>query len=96
MENLRHLITQSVRRSGAAPSVEAAKIVDEATAILGVLFGADLASHMKPLYVKNRTLTVSCTSSTVAQELKLRETEILDQLSQKLAGRLVDRIRYFS
>ncbi|OGL88391.1 hypothetical protein A3H75_01780 [Candidatus Uhrbacteria bacterium RIFCSPLOWO2_02_FULL_51_9] len=96
MEKLHHLITQSVRRSGVQPSVEAAKIVDEATAILGSLFGVDLASHMKPLYVKNRTLTVSCTSSTVAQELKLRETEILEKLNLKLAGRLVDRIRYFS
>ncbi len=96
MEKLHHLITQSVRRSGVEPSVEAAKIVGEATTTLASLFGADLASHMKPLYIKNRTLTVSCTSSTVAQELKLRETEILDKLNLKLAGRLVDRIRYFS
>ena len=96
MEKIRHLITQSVRRSGAEPSVEAARIVAEATAILASLFGADIASHMKPLYVKNRTLTVSCTSSTVAQELKLRESEILDKLNHTLALQLVDRIRYFS
>lgn len=93
---MRQLVSQAVRRAGVAPSIDAARVVTAAEEVLRTIFEPAVAIHMKPLYLKNRTLTVSCDSSTVAQELKLREPDILAALMKKLGSALVDRLRYFS
>lgn len=96
METMKHLLTQSVQRAGVAASVDATRVVSAAERVLGAIFTPAVAAHMKPLYLKNRTLTVSCSSTTVAQELKLRESDILAKLTETLGVSLVDRLRYFS
>lgn len=96
MDTIKQLLPRSVQRAGIATSIDAARIVTTATRVLEKIFEPAIAVRMKPLYLKNRTLTVSCDSTTVAQELKLQETEILAQLTEKLGAQLVDRIRYFS
>lgn len=96
METMKHLLTQSVQRAGVAASVDAARVVTAAEQVLRAIFTPEVAARMKPLYLKNRTLTVSCDSSIVAQELKLREPDILAALAKKLGSASVDRLRYFS
>lgn len=96
METMKHLLTQSVQRAGVAASIDATRVVAAAEQVLCAIFTPSIAAHMKPLYLKNRTLTVSCSSTTVAQELKLRESDILAKLTDALGASLVDRLRYFS
>lgn len=96
MQSMKHLLTQSVQRAGVATSVDAARVVAAAEEVLHAVFPPTIAARMKPLYLKNRTLTVSCDSSIVAQELKLREPDILAALAKKLGSASVDRLRYFS
>lgn len=96
METMKHLLTQSVQRAGVAASIDATRVVAAAEQVLCTIFTPEIAAHMKPLYLKNRTLTVSCSSTTVAQELKLRESDILTKLTEALGASLVDRLRYFS
>lgn len=96
MEGIRQLVSRAVRRAGVEPSIDAARVVVAAEEVLATIFEPAIAVRMKPLYLKNRTLTVSCDSSTVAQELKLREPDILAALTKKLGNTLVDRLRYFS
>jgi len=96
MHPIKNIVNQSVKKAGADKSIEAAGVVEAVEKIIEKLFGTEMAKYIKPLYLKNRTLTVSCTNSTVAQELKLQEPEILGQLTDKLGGKLVDRIRYFA
>lgn len=96
MDTIKQLLPRSVQHAGIAASIDAARVVTMATRVLEEIFDPAIAARMKPLYLKNRTLTVNCDSTTVAQELKLRETEILAQLTEKLGAQLVDRIRYFS
>ena len=60
------------------------------------LFGKELAIHAKPLYLKNRTITVTCTSSALAQEIRLNQTKIVKKINKLLKSDEVDRIRYLS
>ena len=76
--------------------VEAGQIVEIAEEIFKDLFGAEEALHVKPLFLKNRTLTVTCSSSTVAQEIRLNQGEIVDRINEKMGKKEVDRIRYLS
>lgn len=76
--------------------IEAVEITDAATSVFDELFPPDLARHAKPQYLKNRTLTVSCTSSALAQEIRLNQAKIVDSINSKLGDNLVDRIRYLA
>ncbi len=76
--------------------VEAAAVLDAATATLSELLGAELAPHAKPLFLKNRTITITCASSAVAQEIRLRQGEIVDKINEKMGGKEIDRIRYLA
>lgn len=73
----------------------------EATAVLSIfmekakeLWGDDIDTMMKPLYLKNNTLTIAVTDATLAQELKNNEAEILEFISQKNAQIPIERLRY--
>ena len=76
--------------------MEAAMVVEIAQAVFNDLFGTEKGSHAKPLYLKNRTLTVTCASSAVAQEIRLRQAEIVEKINLKMGANEVDRIRYLA
>lgn len=79
-----------LRQVGAAETVEAAE-----RALIECL-GKEVASLIKPLYVKNRTLTLSCTSAAAAQEVRLAQTRLLEKTNEIMGRKEVDRIRYLA
>lgn len=76
--------------------LEATEVVEAAQEIFVELFGVELGNQAKPLFLKNRTLTVSCSSSSIAQEIRLNQTSIVEKINQKLGKNEVDRIRYLA
>ena len=76
--------------------VEAAQFVEIAEDIIKNMFDKDIAHHAKPLFLKNRTLTISCSSSVMAQEIRLNQAEIVKKINEKLGKKEVDRIRYLA
>jgi predicted nucleic acid-binding Zn ribbon protein len=74
--------------------VESAQAIEYATAVFEELFEKELAAEAKPLFLKNRTLTVTCGSSALAQEIRLNQAQIVKKINQKLGKKEVDRIRY--
>lgn len=76
--------------------VEVAAILETATKVIAGLFGDDLAKHAKPLFLKNRTITISCTSSAMAQEIRLNQAEIVKKINEQTGTDVVDRIRYLA
>ncbi len=76
--------------------LEATEVVEIAEAVFNEMFDSEMAKHAKPLFLKNRTLTVSCSSSTMAQEIRLNQASIVDSINKKLGKKEVDRIRYLA
>lgn len=76
--------------------VQASMAVEYATEVLLALFGPEQGALVKPLFLKNRTLTVTCTTSAMAQEIRLRQHEIVAKINEKLGEKQVDRIRYLA
>ncbi|MFA6426825.1 MAG: DUF721 domain-containing protein [Candidatus Magasanikbacteria bacterium] len=76
--------------------LEASHVVEVAQEVFTEFFGSDLSKEAKPLFVKNRTLTVSCGSSTVAQEIRTNQLQIVQKINDKLGKNEVDRIRYLA
>lgn len=76
--------------------LESTEVVDIAQAIFDELFGTDPKMQVKPLFLKNRTLTVTCPSSAIAQEIRLNQAKIVKKLNEKIGKKEVDRIRYLT
>lgn len=90
-------LQKKVIKSGPlARQVEASMVVLYAEEVLQEIFGAENAIHAKPLFLKNRTLTVTCSSSSMAQEIRLKQQLIVDKINDKLGKKEVDRIRYLA
>ena len=89
-------LQDNIKDSPLKKQVDASQAVDAAQSVIDELFDAELAIHAKPLFLKNRTLTVTCSSSTMAQEIRLRQSEIVNKINDKLGKNEVDRIRYLA
>jgi hypothetical protein len=50
--------------------------------------------EFNPLFLKNRTLTISCSGPATAQLIRDKQTLIIDKINVKLGKKEVDRIRY--
>ena len=81
------LTQQDPKKEGDAHLLECAKKSLEA--VLG-----ETSKKIDPLFLKNRTLTVTCGSSALAQEIRLNQAQIVKKINQKLGKKEVDRIRY--
>jgi len=62
--------------------------------ILQGILGEEKISFARPLFIKNRTLTVSCANSEVAQEIGQNQQEIVEKINLKLGKKELDRVRY--
>lgn len=94
--HLSDLLGKSVRRKGLSSQVEAAMILELFRQKAKELFDVSLLPSMRPLYVKDRVLTIAVLSPVLAQEIKLREPEILDYINEKAGRGAIEQLRFLS
>ncbi len=93
MKSIGEDVKKTVAKAGVLKQIEVANVVDVAEkAILKVM--KEHGARVRPQYLKNRTLTVSCDSSAVAHQLKIAEPAILEIINNEVEGEKVERIRY--
>lgn len=74
--------------------LETGNILTIASEVVLEMFGKEFVPEVKPLFVKNRTLTLTCSSSVISQEIHLNQAKIVDAINTKLGQNALDRIRY--
>jgi len=62
--------------------------------VLAEVLGLENMSFVKPLFLKNRTLTVACTKVDFAPNIREKQAIIVEKINQKMGKNEVDRIRY--
>ena len=67
------------------------KIAEET---ISEIFTSEIAEKMNPLFLKNRTLTISCSNQDIAVQVRENQTKIIKKINVKLGTKEVDRIRY--
>lgn len=92
--SIKNLLNESVRHAGVSEQVEAAMICDEFNKIALEILGPGVKDKLRALYVKNKTITIAVMSSSIGQEIKLHEPEILEKLNQKAGPNKVERLRF--
>jgi len=73
---------------------ENSSIINCAKEIIQNIFREEEFANIRPLFLKNRTLTIACNNQNIAQEILEHQEEIVDKINDKLGKKEVDRIRY--
>ncbi len=94
MQSLGNLLRLKTEQSPLLRSVNAAMIVEIANQILPELIGVKAAENAQVVFFKDRTLTLACLSSVIAQEIKLYEEQYIALLNKKCGQNIVDKIKY--
>lgn len=76
--------------------VEAAIVVEKTNEVLREFFGPESTRFAQAVYFKDRTISITCLSSVMAQEIKLNERKIILSINNKLGGQTVEKIRYLA
>lgn len=74
--------------------VTASLTVEMANTLLAEFFGPEIAGHATAAYVKHGALYVACLSGAAAQEIKLREAELLKRLRECAPSSQLQKIHY--
>ena len=95
MDNsLKYLLQKSINKAGISKQVDAAVIIEECNRVLSDVLGSKIKDKARAMYVRNGTVSIAVTSSTVGQEIKLHEEEILAKLVKKAGQTKVEKIRF--
>lgn len=87
-----HLLPETLQKNGMAPKVARARMFAVFEEAARRKLGADQATAFKPLHLFDGTLTVACTSSSVAVALRSAEAELLQAIAD--VGGEVERVRF--
>ena len=90
------LLSKTIKRSGIYKQVEANQILEAYTDFVNHALPGHISDKVKPLYLKNKILHVASLSSLITQELKFRETEIIDHLNKSFGSSVINKIRYIT
>lgn len=74
--------------------VEMGTLLSIAGKVLEDFVGPENARFIKPLFVKNRTLTITCLNSALSQEIHLNQAKIVQTINEGAGENSLDRIRY--
>lgn len=84
----------SLERAGVAKQVDAHKSLDHARAVLKERFGDGVELHAKPLYVKQRALTLAVAHPAVAEEVRLCEESLISAINDRIGHPEIVRIHF--
>ncbi len=89
------LLRNRVGKGTFSEKVTAALVCEEFDKILLEVFGMVIENNAKTMYLKDRILTVACLSPVVAQEIRIKESQLLEKINGKFPSpeRVVERIR---
>ena len=94
--NISDILSKRINKPGLAKQITAALVCEEFDKLIFSTWGDKIKDMAQTMYLKDNILTVACLSSTIAQELKLREGELIKQINDKFGHDVVERLRLLS
>lgn len=91
---IKNLLNKSIARVGIVRQIEATQVVEQADRVLAAMLSPAARRQIKPVSFQNGVLTIACLNSAAAQEIKLCQPEILDQINRPFNQRLVTDLRF--
>ena len=92
--SLKNILQPRMGEQGILKQAIIAQIVESLKNIVKKQWGDSAVAALRNVYLKEDTLHVQCSSSVMAQEIKLQETLILNELAIKFP-KMVKRLRIY-
>lgn len=90
------LVNSSASRMGVRSQVTIALALERAELAIKMLLGEEIAEHVKPLYVRHKTLNIASLSPAAATYIGSVQDDILAYVNQGVAKPIAERIRVIS
>lgn len=84
------------KKSPLMRGVVSALAVKAANDFLRAQYGSQMATLAQAAYARGDTLSIACLSSVAAQEIKLKEAELIDAVNLSTGGQIIKKIKYLS
>jgi predicted nucleic acid-binding Zn ribbon protein len=94
MQHIKELLSKRLKQTGLSKNIRTSLVIEEFDSLLRKDFSASVATKIKPLYVKNKILTVACLSSVIASELNLHKQQLISQINKKFKSIALRDIRF--
>lgn len=90
---LKNLIPHALRRNKIAAQVEATLVLKEFNKIAKTVWGEQVMTDFKPLYVKDKILTIAVISAALATEIRLNKNNIINFINESFNQLVIKDIR---
>ena len=92
--HIKKLLDRSLKQSGLKHRVDIALVLEKAGEVLLEVVGEKVAKNVQPVFVRNKTMNLACLNSSVAQEIKLYESQIIEKINKNFDRELVERLSF--
>lgn len=93
MKSLFKILDNKAFKSELLKGALKALTVEEADAVLQTIFGPEIKNFAKAAFIKNGVLKISCRGSATAQEIRMRQDEILRELNRRTGDESIKEIK---
>lgn len=90
------LLRKNVQSKGLSYQVEAAMSLQYFDDVVSEIWQDKMKDRVKPLYLKDQILTIAVLSPVLAQELKLKQDQVVTKINQKAGAEIVHSLRFMS
>ncbi|HRY63486.1 MAG TPA: DciA family protein [Patescibacteria group bacterium] len=89
------LLKARIGKGHFSEKVTAALVCEEFDKIMLEVFGEIIQTNAKTMYLKDKVLTVACLSPVVAQEIRIKENQLLEKINSRFSpgDKIVGRVR---
>lgn len=91
-----NLLNRSVKRLGVQPQVTIALALERADLAIKLLLGDEISEHVRPMYIRHRTLNIASLSPSASSYLGQVQDEILEYVNRGAGKPIAERIRVIS
>lgn len=93
MKSLFKILNNQAGRSELLKGALKALTVEEADLVLKEMFGEEIKKFAHAAFIKDKILSISCRGTAAAQEIKMRQDEIIQSLNEKTGENSVVQIK---
>ncbi|MDO8583695.1 MAG: DciA family protein [bacterium] len=93
-QSIGRILPKAMHEAGISKQVTAARVVEEATKKLQLLWGEEKARYVEVVSFADGALKWRTASSVALQELKLTETRLINDLNRELGSRVIRSFIY--
>lgn len=92
-KDLKSILPKSIKRAGIANQIDNLRVMELYGNIAKQIIG-NSENVLRPVYVKNKILTVASLSAAAVKELGFFESKIIQEINREMGGCAIEKINY--